>query len=60
MNKELDKLLCLLDGKITAYRMINKLPNNDIRVKKLIDIQHNIQTLWSENKNNKGIVKGGK
>jgi len=49
MNKELDALLCLLDGKITAYRMDNKdVPIDPLM--KLIQIQLDIQTLWQENK----------
>lgn len=55
MNKELDKLLCLLDGKITSYRMNNpyighiKHPDN-IAYMKLIKIQKEIQDMWDINK----------
>ena len=55
MNKELDALLCLLDGKITAYRMKN--PNKEVYDNKdakdkneLKFIQRRIQVLWTENK----------
>jgi len=44
MNKELDKLLCLLDGKITAYRFIDD--TNPV----LPLIQDEIQKLWERNK----------
>lgn len=62
MNKELDKLLCKIDGKITAYRLKNQMENrtldlNDKRLKELIDIQHRIQALYDKNKNNKGLIK---
>ncbi len=62
MNTELDKLLCLLDGKITAYRMNN--PDKDIYDNKdakdkneLKFIQRRIQVLWEENKNGYWINK---
>ena len=62
MNKELDKLLCLLDGKITAFRLKNQMENrildlNDVRLNELIVIQHKIQVLYDVNKNNKGKIK---
>ncbi len=44
MNKELDELLCLLDGKITVYRM------NCDSGSGLIEIQLKIQKLWNENR----------
>ena len=55
MNKELDELLCLLDGKITAYRMNNpyighKQHPDNIAHMKLIEIQKEIQELWKINK----------
>lgn len=51
MNKELDKLLCLLDGKITAYRMnTNNGPSNKNKHIELIQIQLEIQELWLNNK----------
>lgn len=54
MNKELDKLLCLLDGKITAYRFItrNELSNKNKHIE-LIQIQLEIQELWQINKEDK-------
>jgi len=64
MNKELDKLLCEIDGKITLFRLDNQLKGykdidkNDKRLKELIDIQHKIQALYDKNRNNKGIMKG--
>ena len=48
MNKELDKLLCLLDGKITAYRMKN--PYNGESLNELLQLQLKIQELWDINK----------
>lgn len=51
MNKELDALLCLLDGKITAYRMKHELPVNPLM--ELLQIQLEIQKMWSENNNGK-------
>lgn len=57
MNKELDAVLCRLDGKITYYRMITTLDKNDKRLVDLIKIQELIQTLYDMNKNNKGIMK---
>lgn len=45
MNKELDKLLCGLDGKITIHRQNNNDDNPD-----LILIQTAIQYLWTKNK----------
>ena len=54
MNKELDELLCLLDGKITAYRMLtNNEPSNKNKHIELIQIQLDIQQLWLENKEEK-------
>ena len=47
MDVKLNKLLCLIDGKITYYRMITTL--NDIRVKELIRIQKDIQELYDLN-----------
>lgn len=44
MNKELDRLLCLLDGKITAHRMKDD-SNSD-----LLLIQQAIQHMWDENR----------
>lgn len=50
MDKELDGLLCFLDGKITAFRQKNsKFKDNE----ELILIQLAIQQLWMEN-NKKG------
>lgn len=46
MNKELDELLCLLDGKITAYRMNNPY----VAYTKLVSIQQDIQKLWDINR----------
>jgi len=48
MNKELDKLLCLLDGKITAYRMKN--PCKGESLNELLQMQLKIQELWDINK----------
>jgi len=48
MNKEdknLDRLLCLIDGKITVYRQ-----NNNRENKQLIDIQRGIHALWLANR----------
>ncbi len=45
MNKELDELLCLLDGKITAYRFIDD-TNPTLPL-----IQDEIQKLWRRNSN---------
>jgi len=54
MNVDLDKLLCLIDGKITFYRM----KNNDLYIEsELIKIQREIQKLYDKNINNKGVVK---
>lgn len=55
MNKELDKLLCLLDGKITVYRQNNpyighKQHPDNIAYMKLVQMQLEIQKLWSMNK----------
>ena len=51
-NKELDELLCLLDGKITAYRM--KFGDNIPMVSDdLIIIQNAIQYLWDRNEKEK-------
>ena len=47
MNKELDKLLCLLDGKITNYRFKNINKKHDTE---LVLIQQHIQILWIKNK----------
>ena len=47
-NKELDKLLCLLDGKITNYRFKNQ--HNTYLAMDLIEIQNEIQKLWKINK----------
>jgi len=49
MNKELDALLCLLDGKITAYRMKHDLDYMDNS--KLRRVQIEIQDMWQENNN---------
>jgi hypothetical protein len=62
MNVELDKLLCLIDGKITVYRLKNqlngyKLSENDKRLLELIELQHKIQLLYDINRNNKGLLK---
>jgi hypothetical protein len=46
-NPEFDKLLCELDGKITAYRMKNPNLNHE----DLVVIQIAIQYLWDINKN---------
>ena len=55
MNKELDALLCKVDGKITVFRMNN---TQDTYVnEKLIKIQRDIQHLWDMNKNVKGRIK---
>lgn len=55
MNTELDTLLCLLDGKITAYRMknpyIGHVEHPDmIAYKKLVKVQKEIQDMWFKNK----------
>ena len=47
MNKELDKLLCLLDGKITAYRIHNINEKYDTN---LVLIQQHMQILWIKNR----------
>ena len=56
MNKELDELLCLLDGKITAYRIKNPYDishndskNNSVNMELLL-IQTENQELWKINK----------
>lgn len=51
MNKELDTLLCLLDGKITAYRMKNYASDiySKSNYEKLLDIQTEVQKLWRIN-----------
>lgn len=49
MDKELDELLCQLDGEITFYRM-DKQYTNYINRMKLIKIQKEIQELWKINK----------
>lgn len=55
MNKELDILLCKIDGKITVYRMYN---TQDTYInEKLMKIQRDIQHLWDMNKNVKGKIK---
>ena len=48
-NPELDKLLCFLDGKITAYLMKHD-DDNDGNIKLL---QRCIQELWTRNDNEK-------
>lgn len=53
---ELDKLLCKIDGCITVYRMNNK-EVDEYKNDKLIKIQTDIQSLWSINACNKGVVK---
>ena len=54
LNKELDKLLCTIDGKITAFRM----KYNDSYIdNELLEIQKSIQNLWDINKKNKGTIK---
>lgn len=62
MNKELNKLLIFLDNKINAYRLINQFKDktlslDDKRLLQLIEIQKEIQKLYNENRNNKGIIK---
>ena len=56
MNKELDSLLCLLDGKITAYRMKNPYSDKyiilDNAYLKLVQMQLEIQTMWKLNRGN--------
>ena len=54
LNKELDKLLCTIDGKITAFRMKH---NDAYTNSQLIEIQKSIQNLWDINKKNKGTIK---
>ncbi len=48
MDKELDELLCLLDGKITAYRM--KHPVKGESLNELLQMQLKIQELWDTNR----------
>jgi hypothetical protein len=55
MNKELDKLLCKLDGQITYFRMINQ--ENSLLIDKLIELQKDIHILYDMNKRNKGKIK---
>ena len=55
MNKDLDELLCLLDGKITVYRQnhphIGHLQHpHNIAYMQLVDIQKAIQKMWDINK----------
>ena len=56
MNKELDALLCLLDGKITAYRMknpydtVNGTSKGNSAYMNLTQIQLEIQKMWDENR----------
>lgn len=59
MNVELDKLLCLLDSKITVYR-IKQLKDNKISLTELandktymqiVQIQLTIQDMWTKNNN---------
>lgn len=54
MNKKLDELTCLIDGKITVFRM----SNNDKYVEhELRDIQLRIQKLYDYNKKSLGKIK---
>ena len=48
MNAELDALLCLIDGKITAFRMMNKASNKVNN--RLIAIQKEVQDTYDMNK----------
>ena len=55
MNKELDKLLCLLDGKITTYRMSNpyieyKQHSDNIAYRRLLTMQQEIHDMWDINR----------
>lgn len=61
INKELDKLLCLLDGKITVYRTnhIKDIVYNNSDARSLSElrfIQRRIQVLWNENKNRTEVI----
>jgi hypothetical protein len=63
MNKELDKLICDIDSKISVFRLNNEikkktLDTNDTRYKDLVKIQKLIHDLYFKNIDNKGIVKG--
>lgn len=49
MNEQLDQLLCLLDGKITAYRMKDTTDSMATTTIQLLTIQHKIQKMWEEN-----------
>ena len=53
MNKELDELLCLLDGKITIYRQRNTDSKLTVINVNLVNLQKEIQRLWDLNKNTK-------
>jgi hypothetical protein len=62
MNKELNKLICDIDGKITAFRLSNHIEKrhmdlNDNRLLELIKIQHMLHELYDKNKKFKGIIK---
>lgn len=55
MNKQLDELLCLLDGKITAYRMNNpyighKQHPDNIAYMELVQLQLEVQKMWDRNR----------
>jgi len=54
MNKELDSLLCLIDGKITVFRMTNKDKYIEGEIYK---IQKEIQKLYDYNKKKIGNIK---
>jgi len=57
MNSDLNKLLCKIDGEITFYRMVTRLPDNDKRIQDLIKIQKDMHVLYDLNIVNKGIIK---
>ena len=56
MDKELDELLCLLDGKITVYRQKNKDSKITILNIRMNSIQKEIQRLWNINKNSVEMI----
>ncbi len=57
-NDELDKLLCELDGKITAFRM--KFGDNTKYASDLIIIQEHIQCIWDLNQAEKNVKDDSK
>lgn len=58
MDKKLDELLCLLDGKITVYRMFNMDSKLSVSNVSLVKVQKEIQRLWLLNKESKTKIDG--